>query len=155
MSCTLYKIEKSLDESKTVLMTDMDHEQFVVVSSTALDRTQDNFSDHAGTCRQSHTSCIQFAVVQPVYNLSRMSAVMLSNFRLSITSRAAALSTFCNGRIRTVPAPCTTLILYYIIAIIHSAGYESVNHSLGCSQCEKLAHYLQRSEIVETDDRRI
>jgi len=43
---TLYKIEKSWDESKTVSMTYEDSEQFVVVSSTALDLTRENFSDH-------------------------------------------------------------------------------------------------------------
>jgi len=44
MSRTLCKIEVLRREQNRV--NDKDHEEFVVVSSTAPDRTQDNLSDH-------------------------------------------------------------------------------------------------------------
>ena len=36
--------KKALRREKTVFMTDKDHKQFVAVSSTTLDRKQENFS---------------------------------------------------------------------------------------------------------------
>ena len=43
VTCTLCNMEKPKDEIKTASMTDKDQEQFVVLSSTTLDRMRENF----------------------------------------------------------------------------------------------------------------